>query len=238
MNPKLRALLLVVGAVALGGVGFQVLTPKDGVKLADLRDAGVAEGQRFVLECDERISPRIRNRIENNQPGTLRPRQKYVRVARVAVCFNADGGNCFRAADGTLRVGPNAGSVVVPGLSRRDPDADDSEAVDAHNCTYTVCSRATADAGFTNPYGDGFCSDVNRLAVQPPKCAVPDVRQPDGGWCEDCVVDCRFNGPYGNADGGARWRGVNVLPARYAVGTQCLPVACTVFAGDDFREAL
>lgn len=234
MTPRLRAILSAVGVLVFGGIGFQALVPKQGVKLADLRDAGVADGQRFVLECSERITPKVRTRIEAIQPGSLRPRQKYVRVARVAVCFNEDGGNCFRASDGLLRVGPDAGSVIVPGFNRRDPDSDDSDVVDEKECTYRACSRALPDAGFSNPYADGFCTDINRLAVQPPACVIPNGFRSDGGWCEESCgqVDCKFTGPYAQKDGGAAWRGFNAIPKQYAVGTKCIPVSCSLLFGD------
>lgn len=61
------------------------------------------------------------------------------------------------------------------------------------------------------------------------------VRESDGGWLDDAPegqIDCRFTGPFGLPDGGPRWRGVNVGPREYAAGTQCLPVECSVVAGD------
>jgi hypothetical protein len=54
----------------------------------------------------------------------------------------------------------------------------------------------------------------------------------DGGWHEIGEVDCRFNGPYAEQDGGPRWRGYNVGPREFSVGTQCLPSACVIVAGD------
>ncbi len=55
---------------------------------------------------------------------------------------------------------------------------------------------------------------------------LPNGWRADGGWCEEeCgVVNCRGVGPYGEMDGGARWRGCNVVPRDYAVGPDCLPV--------------
>jgi len=38
--------------------------------------------------------------------------------------------------------------------------------------------------------------------------------------------------------GGPRWRGVNVGPREFAVGSQCLPVECSVVSGDVPQEWL
>jgi len=70
---------------------------------------------------------------------------------------------------------------------------------------------------------------------------IPDGRLPDGGWLDDApegAIDCKFNGPYGLPDGGPRWRGVNVGPREFAVGSQCLPVECSVVSGDVPQEWL
>lgn len=63
------------------------------------------------------------------------------------------------------------------------------------------------------------------LARAASKFVIPDCRTADGGWDERAErppVDCRGFGPWGELDGGARWRGCNVTPRRWAVGTQCL----------------
>jgi hypothetical protein len=61
---------------------------------------------------------------------------------------------------------------------------------------------------------------------------------PDGGWDDTAVVDCVGTGPYGDGQGGNRWRGCNVTPAAFATGTQCLPVECSVVAGDNPIDVL
>lgn len=245
MNPRLRAMLFAVGVVTLGGVGFMLNTPQPATRtMLDLRDAGITDGQRIVLTCPERLTPRTRKRINANQPGLLRPKQAYGRVARTAVCFNPDGGNCFRPADWLVRVGDLQGEVIVPSLRRDtvglDPDGgEDSDggedAVDdalqyrLDDCTATRCSDF--DAGD----GTSFCQRLNRLMLVDPPCVIPDGRLPDGGFLDDAPagqIDCRFTGPYGTQDGGPRWNGINVRPREYAVGTQCLPVECSVVAGD------
>jgi hypothetical protein len=95
---------------------------------------------------------------------------------------------------------------------------------------------------------------LNSLALQVSPCMIPGGwgRGADGGWCEEteclatggigyrpCVagdtcgeVDCKFNGPYALEDGGPRWRGFNAGPREYAVGAACVPVSCSVVAGD------
>lgn len=94
---------------------------------------------------------------------------------------------------------------------------------------------------------------LNSLALQPSPCMMPNGwnRGADGGWCEEteCLaqgggyracgvgdtcgeVDCKFAGPYALPDGGARWRGFNVGAREFAVGAACVPVSCSVVAGD------
>lgn len=259
MSSKLRAMLVSVGVFVLGGVGVYVYTPQPATRtMAELRDAGIADGQKFVLVCPERLTPRTRNRINRNQPGLLRPRQSYGHVSRVAVCFNPDGGNCFRPSDGLLRVADLQGEVVVPSLRRdltgTDEDAgtdgdgedntvDDSLQYRMDACEALTCQQANVaeDAGtFTNPYASAFCGALSRLALQPAPCMIPNCwGLADGGWDDNAgevghipAPNCKATGPYGEMDGGARWRGCNVVPRDFAVGPDCLPVACSVVAGD------
>ena len=150
---------------------------------------------------------------------------------------------------------PRQPEVVIPSL-RRDlvgvnldasvGDDDGGESDDVDNATqYRIddmvlfhCSQVDdlVDAGvLLNPYANRFCGGLNRLAAQPLPCMIPDGRLPDGGFLDDAPagqIDCRFTGPYGTADGGPRWNGINVRPRDYAVGTQCLPCECSVVAGD------
>ena len=253
MTSKLRAMIVSVGVFLLGGVGLYVSTPQPAARtMAELRDAGIADGQKFVLICPERLTSRTRNRINRNQPGLLRPKQSYGHVARVAVCFNPDGGNCFRPSDGLPRVASLEGEVIVPSLRRdltdtvdnagtddagEDNTIDDSWQYRVDACDYLTCQQANdaQDAGtFANPYANAFCGALNRLALQPSPCMLPNGWRADGGWCEDeCgEVNCKGVGPFGAADGGPRWRGFNVGPRDYMQGPDCLPVACSVVAGD------
>lgn len=243
MTPKLRSMLTGAAVVVLSGVGFLLYTPQPATRsMLELRDAGIADGQKFVLTCPERLTARTRRRINAAQPGLLRPKQSYGRVARTAVCFNPDAGNCFRPADGLLRVGDLEGEVIVPSL-RRDTDgadlADDGgeDAIDdafqyrLDDCIATTCPNF--DAGD----GSNFCGRLNRLMLVSSPCMIPNCWLPDGGWDDETPVDCKFGGPY-SSGGPARWRGCNVGAAEYASGTQCLPVECSVVAGDVPQEWL
>lgn len=68
-------------------------------------------------------------------------------------------------------------------------------------------------------------------------CVIPDCRTllGRGDWDDSQEVDCRFVGPY-SQDGGPVWRGCSVGAAEYAVGSECLPSACSVTAGVDPTE--
>lgn len=59
-------------------------------------------------------------------------------------------------------------------------------------------------------------------------CVMPDCAR-DGGMGP---VRCFATGVYGTRDGGPKWRGCNVIPARLAVGDECLPSACVYRAGN------
>lgn len=248
MSPKLRAMMVLVASVTLGGVGFLTFIPSPpSVTRADLADAGISDGQRFVIICPERLTDATKERIRFRQPGSLRNNQRYARIARVAACISPDGGNCFTPATGNVRV--TDAQIIVP--SRRavtsvdggsdgteDSDVDDAlQYVD--NCTHLTCAQANVaqDAGtFINPYPTGFCAAFNRLAVQTPPCVIPNGRRAGGAWCEEScgIVDCRRRLP----DGGSRWFGFNAMPRNSAVGTQCVPVECSVVAGDTPSEGL
>jgi hypothetical protein len=259
MTSKLRSMIAGVGVFVLGGVAFYVSTPQPATRtMAELRDAGILDGQKFVMTCPERLTSRTKNRIKRLQPDALRPKQSYGHVSRVAVCFNPDGGNCFRPSDGLLRVADLEGEVVIPSLRRdlvgTDEDAgvdgdgedntvDDSLQYRQDGCEVLTCqqSEVAQDAGtFTNPYQTPFCGALNRLALQVAPCMIPNCwGLPDGGWDDNAgevghipAPDCKGVGPYGEMDGGARWRGCNVAPREWSVGSACLPVSCSVVAGD------
>lgn len=255
MNSKLRAMVVSVGVVTLSGLGIFLYTPQPASRtMAELRDAGITDGQRFTLVCPERFTKPTRNRIERRQPGLLRPKQGYGRIARLAVCFNPDAGNCFRPSDGALRVANLEGEVVVPSLRRdvigidndageddagEDTDVDDGNQYRLDGCDALTCNQTddAQDAGtFTNPYTNRFCGALNRLALQPSPCMIPNGWRQDGGWCEEACgqVDCKFSFPssFPYDDGGYRWRGFNAYPRAAASGAACVPVECSVVSGD------
>lgn len=258
MNQKLRSMVFLVGTVVIGGAGFALFTPQPATRsMADLRDAGIADAQRFVLVCPERLTPQTRRRIRNNQPDALRPRQQYARVARVAVCFRSDGGtaNCFRPLDGGLLVASGEAEVIIPSLRQNllgvdldaggsddageDNEVDDSLQFRLDDCTHLSCPQyadEVAAGTMPNAFANAFCGNLNRLAAVPAPCAIPLCLGSDGGWDDNAVVDCRGTGPFGLADGGPRWRGCNVTPTQYTVGSACVPVECSVVAGDDLTE--
>lgn len=274
MNPKLAVMLVAAGAVTIAvGVRVTVYTPQPATRtMAELRDAGILEGQRLVITCPERLTKQTKNRINANQPGLLRPSQSYGTITRSARCFNPDGGNCMRPSDGLARVGDLEGHLVIPSL-RADlsgtdggvtvndggdnDDVDDAMQFDQAGCVVNTCPMwdDLVDAGLrVDPFG-GCLGPLNSLALQPAPCMIPNGwdRGADGGWCEEteCLdpagpggyrpcapgdtcgeVDCKFTGPLGLADGGARWNGFNAKSREYATGTACVPVVCGVVSGD------
>jgi hypothetical protein len=308
MTNKLRSMIVSVGVFVLGGVAFIVATPQPATRtMAELRDAGILDGQRLVIECPEKLTPQTKRRINANQPGLLRPKQAYAHVARTARCFGSlylDGGvgNCLNNAtgaplpvieerlqhryslpdggqawmtddealgtggsldvrsDGGLfeRVGdyPRERELVIPSLRRNldgvDLDAgltDDGDDVDdSLQYANTACSPYTCpqydemvDAGTrANPFANAFCGALNRVMLVPAPGMLPNCFVlPDGGWDDNAgepghspAPDCRGIGPYGEMDGGPRWRGCNVTPREFAVGAACYPVEMSVIAGD------
>lgn len=248
-------MLLSVGVFLLGGIGVYVYTPQPATRtMAELKDAGILDGQPVVVECPERLTPQTKRRINANQPGQLRPSQAYAHVARTARCFSPDGGNCFRAGDSVARISSLEGHLIIPSLRQNlsgvDLDASvedvtdggDSDAVDdslqhrSDACEVYGCMHYDdlVDAGLRpNPFSNRYCNALNRVSLVPSPCMLPNCyTRPDGGWDDDAVVDCRGTGPYGEADGGPRWRGCNVTPREFSVGPSCLPVECSVVAGD------
>lgn len=255
MLPKLKSLLAASAVFLLGGIGVYVYTPQPADRtMLELKDAGILDGQRLVIVCPERLTKRTIRRVNAKQPGILRPQQAYAHIARSARCFNPDAGNCLRPSDGLARVSDLEGEIIVPSL-RADlngidqdagvgsddggdnDDVDDSYQYANTSCELLTCPQfdAQVDAGTkTNPYAGSCLGGLNRLALQPAPCMLPDVwkNSPDGGWVEIGEVDCKGIGPYGLSDGGPRWRGYNVTPREYAVGADCLPSACVIVSGD------
>lgn len=257
MNPKLRPMVVAVGVVVFGGLSFALFTPQPATRtMLELRDAGIREGQEFILTCPERITAQTRRRINAVQPGFLRPRQQYARVARIATCHPKDGGTqCWAPATWTPRVGGGEAEVIIPSLRTdlADVDLDASVAEDAgenavddsFQFQLSACQNkrcATYDAGIAPgiQFGDTPCAVLNRLWAEVPPCVLPNCWMPDGGGWDDKAGEpghipapaCYGIGRKGTLDGGARWNGCNVLPTQYSTGTQCVPVECGVVAGD------
>jgi hypothetical protein len=220
--------------------------------MAELRDAGIASpaGQKFVLTCPERLTPATKKRINRNQPGLLRPRQSYATVSRVAICFNPDGGNCFRPSDGQLRVGDMQGEVVVPSLRRDMSGTSDDEGADSSGedtavddsfqyrldaCAVTTCQNADAGGLFSN----AVCNNLNRLWAVDAPCRIPLCLNDAGVWDDNQVVDCRRREPVPFSTDGTthtRWGGCNAIPKESAIGSACVPVSCEVVAGDSLES--
>jgi hypothetical protein len=77
------------------------------------------------------------------------------------------------------------------------------------------------------------CAQGGARVVQE-RCVIADCREPDGTWNDKhAPVDCRAGGPFHSKDADAgRWFGCNRIPREHARGTQCVPIPCTVLAGD------
>lgn len=72
------------------------------------------------------------------------------------------------------------------------------------------------------------------------ECVIPDCRTllGRGAWDEQhAPVDCLAGGPYAPPDAGPVWRGCTAFRAAHAVGFACLPVRCSVVAGENPLEA-
>lgn len=255
MNSKLKAMLASSAVFILGGISYFVATPQPASRsMLELKDAGILDGQRLVIVCPERLTKQTVRRINAKQPGLLRPQQAYAHIARSARCFNPDGGNCLRPSDGLARVSDLEGELIIPSLRRNltgidldagvgsddggdNDDVDDSFQYANTSCTLLTCTQfddGVTAGTYVSPYVNGCLGGLNRLALQPAPCMLPDVwkNSPDGGWVEVGEVDCKGIGPYGLEDGGPRWRGYNTTPREYAVGADCLPSACVIVSGD------
>lgn len=254
MNPRLQAMVVLVGLMAIGGVTYQLTTrqPPD-LTMAELRDAGAAGERvdRWVAVCPEKIASRTRNYLRNNGYGDFKVGSIH-RIARVVWEYAlADGGRLVLNPGliVTLDAGFDDGGVPA------DPDnqTDDSLLFRLDDCYRVECNstdggldqlRFLPDGGFRHASAvDGtelpWCNSAVRRGRVTPPCVMPDCwTLPDGGWDDNAVVDCRGVGPFGIADGGPRWRGCNVTPAQFATGAQCVPVECSTVAGDSPPDVL
>jgi hypothetical protein len=248
MNPQLRALVVGVGVFLVGGVSYSVFvrTPP-GRPIADLRDAGLLSerSDRFVLACPERVTAATRNYLQRNGYGAFRPGTVH-RIARVVIEHTLPDG-------GRELVNPSLDSLAVEDAGDVEDETDDGLQFRTDDCVRLECGDGSdagirelnwlPDGGARHPFPDGgprpWCNVATRRGRLTPPCVLPNCwTLADGGWNDDAVVDCRGVGPFGTQDGGPRWRGCNVTPARWAVGAACLPVECSVVAGDDPLDVL
>ena len=246
MNSRLKQMILVVGIMS-GGIGGTVYLatrqPPD-ITMAELRDAGAVDDRiaRWVAVCPEKISKRTRNYLRNNGYGAFREGSIH-RIARVVWEYDVDGGRLV--LNPSLIVTQDAGEDVDGGDD--EDQTDDSFLFRTDDCYRLECNNADgglnelrllADGGFRHMRSDGgevpWCNSATRRGRITPPCVIPDCwTLPDGGWNDSAVVDCQGTGPFGQFPGGEpRWRGCNVTPAQFATGAACVPVECSVVAGD------
>jgi len=244
MNPKLRSLLTAVGVFVVGGVSYSVFRREPpGQPIANLRDAGLLSERtdRFALACPEKITVATRNYLRANGYGTFKPGSIH-RIARVVIEHTLPDG-------GRELVNPSIDVLSNDAHGGDEEDeTDDSLQFRTDDCFRLECNdpedsgirelRLLADGGFRHMRADGgevpWCNVATRRGRVTPPCVIPDCwTLSDGGWNDDAVVDCRGTGPFGVFPGGEpRWRGCNVTPAQFSTGAACVPVECSVVAGD------
>ena len=244
MNPKLRALVVGVGVFVVGGVSYSVFRREPpGQPVANLRDAGLfsERDDRWVMACPEKITKATRNNLRKNGYGTFKPGSIH-RIARVVIEHTLPDG-------GKELVNPSLDVLAndADGGDEED-ETDDSLQFRTDDCFRLECNdpedsgirelRLLADGGFRHMRADGgevpWCNSATRRGRVTPPCVIPNCwTLPDGGWNDSDVVDCQGTGPFGNSgDGSPRWRGCNVTPAQFSTGSACVPVECSVVAGD------
>lgn len=254
MNERIRNMVVAVGLFVVVGVTYVVSqpTPPDRT-YAELRDAGLLSEstERFIMVCPEKLSARTARRLvalEFCDAGACRA-GSIKRIARPAYRFASTDGGLDEVVVPSLRVslGADDGGGGTGDGSDDDEDADDALQFRTDDCYRLECAGFTAgqrsDGGFRyrrpNATEAAFCNGPSRLALQVPPCVMPNCwTLPDGGWDDNAVVDCQGTGPLGQLDGGPRWRGCNAAPAAYATGAACVPVECSVVAGDSPPDVL
>lgn len=247
MNSKLRALVVGVGLFVVGGVSYSVYRREPpGQPVANLRDAGLfsERDDRWVMACPEKITVGTRNYLRNNGYGTFTSGSIH-RIARVVIQHDLDDGGRELVNASLDVLDPDAGDF--DGGDEED-ETDDALQFRSDDCFRLECNdpedsgirelRLLADGGLRHARSDGgevpWCNSATRRGRITPPCVIPNCwTLPDGGWDDNAVVDCRGTGPFGNAgDGSPRWRGCNVTPAQFSTGAACVPVECSVVAGD------
>lgn len=250
MNSKLRSLVVSVGLFIVGGVSYSVYRREPpGQPVANLRDAGLfsERDDRWVMACPEKITAATRNYLRNNGYGTFKLGSIH-RIARVVIQHNLDDGGreLVNASIDVLSNDADGGD--------EEDETDDALQFRSDDCSRLECNdpedsgirelRLLPDGGFRHMRADGgevpWCNAATRRGRITPPCVLPDCSLPDGGWDDNGPeVDCRGIGPFGNQPGGSpRWRGCNVTPATFATGAACIPVECSVVAGDNPIDVL
>lgn len=250
MNSKLRSLVVGIGVFVVGGVSFSVYRREPpGQSIANLQDAGLLSerSDRFVLACPEKITVATRNYLRRNEYGSFRPGSIH-RIARVVIEHSLPDG-------GLELVNASLDTLANEDAGDEDDETDDSLQFRTDDCFRLECNDLS-DAGIRElvylpdggvrhaTFQDGgprpWCNGTTRRGRITPPCVMADCfTLPDGGWDDSAVVDCNGIGPFGNQPGGTpRYRGCNVTPAQFATGAACLPVECSVVAGDDPIQVL
>jgi hypothetical protein len=244
MNSVLRSRVIPIGLFVLAGLGaysvYQRTPP--GLPMGDLLDAGLlsTRDDRWVMACPEKLTQATSGYLRTNGYGTLRAGSIH-RIARVVFQYNLPDG-------GRELINPSLDLPPPDGGEINEDDGDDALQFRTDDCFRLECDDVTSDAGrelnflpdggARYPFPDGgprpWCGAPGRRGRITPPCVIPDCSLPDGGWDDNGPeVDCRGIGPFGQFPGGEpRWRGCNVGPAQFMAGAACIPVECSVVAGD------
>lgn len=203
MNPRLKALLGLIGAasIGVGGVLVNVYLPKPGVTRADLLDAGItADCNQIAVFCDAELSLEGRSILrDSGLDAGARKRFAHIGMPGLRCGSRQDGGLILPPA---LRALHESGQVRL--LSLDDCDMG-SCAANPEVCDASVFGNRTP------------------FVVRPPT----HVKAPmDGG------TRCRRREPLRDGGTVTRYFGAgNVFPASEAVGSDCVPAA-NAFDGD------
>ena len=255
MTPRLRSMTVVIALMSIGGVTYQLATrqPPD-ITLDEMRDAGANEQRidRWVAVCPEKITAVTRNYLRRNGYGDFKPGSIH-RIARVIWEYqDPDGGRtALNPSLVSSLIQVDGGALLEDGgVADEDAEIDNSNLFRTDDCYRIECNaipnelRLLSDAGFRHRRVDDteqpWCNAAVRRGRVTPPCVLPNCwTLADGGWDDNAVVDCRGTGPYGEQPGGGpRWRGCNVTPVQFSTGTACLPVECSVVAGDNPIDVL
>jgi hypothetical protein len=241
MDSRLRSFLVSIGVFLVGGAIFYVSQPSPAdVSVATLRANGLETSAiaTFAIVCPEKLTRNTANRLNNLGMCVGCRAGQIKRIARVAFLY-ADAGVVVPSLRASI---PDAGAEVDGG-----EEGEPGQFVRTDDCYFLdagVLHPTRLDGGWVYPRTNvllesPFENGPNRMALVVPPCVLPNCFVGDGGsWVDTAVVDCKTAGAYALEDGGGRWIGCNVSPAKYASGNQCLPVECSVVAGDDPIDVL